>query len=208
MDTSGYRYGAAAAGGLRCGFVTGLRMDNTRRYRIERRPFAIMVDERQVPGMAWVPVGERHRPLVLVGHGGSGHKDSQLVRDAAEPLAGDHGFVVAAIDGPVHGDRRAVFADGRIRAAVLGMWGTCRAGSEQLASDAPRIGVPTLFQRKAGDEFFTVDGQQRIFELLGDPGKRLAVYPGGHTDPRDDQLRDIVDFLVDQLGTSRAGATD
>ncbi|MEY3873008.1 MAG: hypothetical protein RLZZ296_2003 [Pseudomonadota bacterium] len=42
-------------------------------------------------------------------NGGISHKTSQLVIDVAEPLLRHHGFVVAAIDGPVHGARRAVF---------------------------------------------------------------------------------------------------
>jgi dienelactone hydrolase len=232
------------------------------RHAFRTETFRTVVAGREVPALRWIPEALTRRPLVLVGHGGSGHKDSQLVRDAALPLVQDHGFVVAAIDGPVHGDRRAVFADGpdvrdefrelwargesiapmvadwratldalcalpsvdasavgwygismgtayglpfvaaepRIRAAVLGMWGTCRVASEQLAQDAPKIGIPVLFQRKADDPLFTVEGQEDIFERLGSPRKRLAVYPGGHTDPAGEQLRDIVVFLVDELG--------
>ena len=174
------------------------------RHPVRIESLRTVVAGRTVPAMCWVPEGLTKRPLVLVGHGGSGHKDSQLVRDAALPLVERHGFVVAAIDGPVHGDRRATFADGpavrdefrelwargdsiapmladwratldalcawpvvdptaigwygismgtayglpfvasepRIRAAVLGMWGTCRVASERLADDAPRITVP------------------------------------------------------------------
>jgi len=44
---------------------------------------------------------------VLVGHGGSGHKSCDVVLDVIRPLVLDHGIAVAAIDGPVHGDRRA-----------------------------------------------------------------------------------------------------
>lgn len=63
------------------------------------------------------------RPLVLIGHGGSGHKTSRLVLDAALPLVCEHGFVVAAIDGPVHGDRRASFDAGdAVRAEFRDLW--------------------------------------------------------------------------------------
>jgi dienelactone hydrolase len=233
----------------------------TTRHAFRTEPFRVVVAGRDVPALRWVPEGLTRRPLVLVGHGGSGHKDSQLVRDVALPLVEEHGFVVAAIDGPVHGERRATFADGpavrdefrelwargasiapmvadwratldalcalpsvdsaaigwygismgtayglpfvaaepRIRAAVLGMWGTCRVASEQLAEDAPKITVPVLFQRKSEDPLFTVEGQEDIFDRLGSAGKRLAVYPGGHTDPAGDQLRDILAFLVAEL---------
>lgn len=209
-----------------------------------------------------MPVGLRQRPLVLVGHGGTGHKDSQLVRDVAFPLAEQHGFVVAAIDGPVHGDRRTPFAAGpavrdefralwaaggsidpmvedwqatlsgllempevdagavgyygismgtayglpyvaadqRVRAAVLGMCGTRRAGSEQLANDAKRIAVPVLFQRQSDDPLFTVEDQEDLYHRLGSARKRLGVYPGTHVDPAGQQLQDVIDFLVQELG--------
>ncbi|NBO90176.1 MAG: hypothetical protein EBU77_11080, partial [Betaproteobacteria bacterium] len=52
-------------------------------------------------------------PLVLVGHGGSGHKTSALVLDIVKRLL-PAGIAVAAIDGPVHGQRREVFVDGPV----------------------------------------------------------------------------------------------
>jgi dienelactone hydrolase len=74
---------------------------------------AIEVDGRQVPVAIWKPFdAPGQRPLVLVGHGGSGHKTSQLVLDIAGRLVAEHGFIVAAIDGPVHGSRRALFEHG------------------------------------------------------------------------------------------------
>lgn len=47
------------------------------------------------------------RPLVLIGHGGSGHKTAPAVERVARALVRQAGFVVAAIDGPVHGERAA-----------------------------------------------------------------------------------------------------
>jgi dienelactone hydrolase len=93
------------------------------------REFVVSAQGRSVPGALWTAAegtGGRRAPLVLVGHGGSGHKKSQLVLDIAVPLARRHGFAVAAIDGPVHGARRAVFADGLpVREEFLELW---RAG--------------------------------------------------------------------------------
>ena len=88
------------------------------------RDFTLQVDGRKVPVALWTPAKPAGKcPLVLVGHGGSGHKKSQLVLDIALPLAGRHGIAVAAIDGPVHGDRRAVFADGLpVRDEFLALW--------------------------------------------------------------------------------------
>lgn len=69
---------------------------------------------RQVPLAWWLPDGAQAPcPLVLVGHGGSGHKTSTLVLDIANLLV-PQGIAVAAIDGPVHGARRAVFAEGPV----------------------------------------------------------------------------------------------
>jgi dienelactone hydrolase len=228
---------------------------------LERRLW-IDVDSRRVPAVVWTPAHRSGpRPLVLIGHGGSGHKTSQLVLDAAMPLVRQHGFVVAAIDGPVHGERRAapatgeevraefrslwaeggsvepmladwrasldqlcrmpevdprsvgwygismgtayglpfVAADSRIRAAVLGMWGTSRVNSHRLVEDARRVTIPVLFQQKKDDEFFTPEGQVEIYEALASRAKRLAVYPGRHVDPSGAQLEDLVRFLVQQL---------
>lgn len=229
------------------------------------REFRLQVQGRTVPARLWTPAGSHGpMPLVLVGHGGSGHKDSQLVRDIAVPMVTKHGFAVAAIDGPVHGARRATFSDGpdvrqefrdlwasgtsipamvadwravldvlsalpeinaaaigwygismgtaygiplaaadpRIRAAVLGMWGSCRPASEQLVTDAAKITCPVLFQTKSGETLFTVEGQQDIYDHFASQRKEHRVYPGGHTDPADQQLADIEKFLVQELGTA------
>lgn len=234
----------------------------TQSFEAREQVFSTEVDGRQVPAIVWTPGGTRARaPLLLVGHGGSGHKRSQLVLDVMQPLVTTHGFSVAAIDGPVHGARRTVFdagtavrsefrdlwtrggsidpmvadwratldvltgmdtidastigwygismgtayglplvaAEPRIRCAVLGMWGTSRAGTERLVADAPAIDIPVLFQRKSEDEFFTPEGQAELYERLGSRDKRLQDYPGGHTDPAGAQLDDIVAFFVRHL---------
>jgi len=229
---------------------------------IRVREFTLTVAGRPVPTRVWSStLRAGPSPLVLVGHGGSGHKASQLVIDIAEPLVRHHGFVVAAIDGPVHGARRAVFDDGvavrqefrdlwvkgqsidgmvndwqavidvlcqlpevdagaigwygismgtayglplvaanqNIKAAVLGMWGTSRVASERLVIDAADIHCPVLFQQKADDEFFTSEGQTELFDAIASSNKTHRLYPGLHTDPKDEQLRDIEAFLVQHL---------
>ncbi|MDB5803800.1 MAG: alpha/beta hydrolase [Betaproteobacteria bacterium] len=93
---------------------------------IIRREFTVECAGRKVPGVLWTPAGVSARlPLLLAGHGGSGHKTSQLVLDFARPLV-RQGCAVTALDGPVHGARRAVFADGlAVRDEFLALW---RAG--------------------------------------------------------------------------------
>jgi dienelactone hydrolase len=245
--------------------IGDLTRRETANHTAPSREFSVHVDGRTVPVIVWTPTNARgRRPLVLVGHGGSGHKTSQLVLDIMRPLVTQHGLVVAAIDGPVHGARRKVFdagatvrqefrdlwarggsiapmvadwratidalgelpevdadaigwygismgtayglplvaAEPRIHAAVLGMWGTCRAGSEQLAFDAANVHVPVLFQQKADDEFFTGAGQVDLYERLASSDKRLWVYPGRHTDPAGEQLDDAIGFLRAHLTRS------
>lgn len=72
------------------------------------------VHDRRVPLAWWMPVDQQGPcPLVLVGHGGSGHKTSSLVIDIVKRML-PAGVAVAAIDGPVHGERREVFVDGPV----------------------------------------------------------------------------------------------
>jgi dienelactone hydrolase len=73
---------------------------------LERR-FDVRRDGRLVPGILWTPAaGGRPSPLVLLGHGGSGSKREGYVVKMGRHLAAAHGVAAAAIDGPVHGDRR------------------------------------------------------------------------------------------------------
>ena len=92
-----------------------------------------------------------------------------------------------------------VAAEPRIRAAVLGMWGTSRVNSQRLVEDARRVTIPVLFQQKRDDEFFTPEGQVEIYEALASPEKQLAVYEGGHVDPAGLQLFDLITFLTTRL---------
>jgi dienelactone hydrolase len=78
---------------------------------VAARRFDISRQGRVVPGVVWSPpVADSPRPLVLLGHGGSG--DKWTVAPLAERLVAERGYVVAAIDGPVHGDRRPAGAPG------------------------------------------------------------------------------------------------
>lgn len=72
---------------------------------VERR-FEIDGRDETVPGLLWTPEGASgRRPLVLVGHGGSGEKRMPYVLSLARRLVRHRGWAVAAIDGPGHGER-------------------------------------------------------------------------------------------------------
>jgi dienelactone hydrolase len=239
-------------------------ISETREGALLQRVFEVQADGRRVPGVLWTRAegAAGKRPLVLVGHGGSQHKESDAVLDVVGPLVGEHGFAVAAIDGPVHGARRAdggqdgskviqdfralwnerpvidemvadwraalaalvtlpevdaeaigwfgismgtayglplCAAEPRIRAALLGMWGTSHAHGARMVTEAHRVRCPVLFQRKAGDERFTPAGQEELFAALGSPVKELRVYEGGHVNPAGQQLADGIAFLVTRL---------
>lgn len=68
-------------------------------------PFSVRSQSRTVPAVVWLPA-EPARGLVLALHGGSGHKESPAILAIRDELL-PSGFAVAAIDGPVHGDRRS-----------------------------------------------------------------------------------------------------
>jgi pimeloyl-ACP methyl ester carboxylesterase len=68
----------------------------------------------EIPGVLWTP-GSAPAPLILSGHNGGLHKrESRLVARARH--AAEHGFAVAAIDAPGHGDRPRSAADEQSRA--------------------------------------------------------------------------------------------
>jgi len=59
-----------------------------------------------IPGVLWFPAGAAGgRPLVLLAHGGGGHKKAPGVVARARAYVTECGFAVAAIDAPGHGDR-------------------------------------------------------------------------------------------------------
>ncbi len=233
---------------------------------IRQRFFQLEANARQIPGVLWMPAqSERRSPVVLVGHGGSQSKDASAVLDVVVPMVSQHGFAVVAIDGPVHGDRRAdqgrdsalviqdfrllwkknpsitsmtsdwkatvdalsalpelncnqlawfglsmgtayglplCAAEPRIKAALLGMWGTSHPHGDLLLEAARNVLCPVEFHRKLADERFSAEGQKTLFDALASSDKILKDYPGGHVNPADVQLQEALDFLCKHLGAT------
>jgi dienelactone hydrolase len=74
---------------------------------VTERDFSIPCGSRTIPGVLWTPESPgSSTPLVLLGHGGSGHKREDHLVSLARRLVRHNGIAAASIDGPVHGDRK------------------------------------------------------------------------------------------------------
>lgn len=75
---------------------------------MRHRRFILERAGHDIPGVLWTPLEpEGELPLVLLGHGASGSKYQDYIASLGRGLAREHGLAAAAIDGPVHGDRRS-----------------------------------------------------------------------------------------------------
>lgn len=72
-------------------------------YDVVRHPFTLATATGEVPGIAWL--AEPASGLVMLGHGGRGHKANDRTVRLAERLVLEHGLSAVALDGPFHGDR-------------------------------------------------------------------------------------------------------
>lgn len=80
---------------------------------VTERDFTLTCGERRVPGVLWTPEKARSStPLVLIGHGGSGHKREDHLVSLARRFVRHNGIAAATIDGPVHGDRKPEGSEG------------------------------------------------------------------------------------------------
>lgn len=121
--------------------------------RVAERRFEVQRGGEAIPGILWTPAAvSRAAPLVLLGHGGSGHKRSDRMLELGTRFARDRGFAAAAIDGPGHGDRggltstddpayRAIWQRPDTVPEMVADWqATLDALSELEVVDAARVG--------------------------------------------------------------------
>lgn len=98
--------------------------ESTSEAGISVRQWTVQSGERTVPGVLWTRADQvGRRPLVLLGHGGSQHKTAPNLNAAVRLYVLAHGYAVAAIDGPIHGARRASPLGGlEMQQEFLRMW--------------------------------------------------------------------------------------
>lgn len=113
--------------------------------------------------MLWSPeAGSEHAPLVLMGHGGGQHKKTPALLARARHGVTTHGFTVAAIDAPGHGDRPRTAEDEQARADLRA---AMTAGdTESVAAVSVRYGV-SLAERAVPEWQAALDALQRLPEI-------------------------------------------
>jgi len=80
---------------------------------VTERDFNVTCNGRTVPGVLWTPErADAPTPLVLIGHGGNGHKREAHLVALARRFVRHNGIAAATIDGPAHGDREPEGIDG------------------------------------------------------------------------------------------------
>ena len=151
------------------------------------RRFEVKRGRDVVPGVLWLPEDVREPvPLVLIGHGGSGHKLAKRPTELGRRFAAA-GIAAAAIDGPYHGDRvdepldasvyqRLMAATG-IEAVTDGMVEDWRATLDELsrldAVDADRVGyLGFSMGTRFGLPYLAAAGSRLRCAVLGKYGLR------------------------------------
>jgi dienelactone hydrolase len=105
---------------------------------VSERRFDVVRTNRRIPGVVWTPDGTDRPPaLVLLGHGGQAHKRQGYIVALARRLVRHHGFAAAAIDGPVHGERRHdVGTDGKtVEAEFARLWRDDPSMTDEMVAD-------------------------------------------------------------------------
>jgi dienelactone hydrolase len=154
-----------------------------RRFNLER-------ESGNVPGILWLPVPQdRPVPLVLIGHGGSGHKRADRQLMLGRRFAGVSQMAAVAIDGPFHGDRvaepldraqyQAMMAAAGVDKVTDGMvddWGATLDALSHLESiDADRIAYMGFSMgTRFGLPYVAAAGDRLRCAVLGKNGLRQA----------------------------------
>jgi alpha-beta hydrolase superfamily lysophospholipase len=142
-------------------------------------PIWVTTPQERIPGLFWLPDGAAARlPLVLVGHGFTQHKRALFPPKLVDDLT-SHGFAVAAIDAPAHGERAPDLTD---RAAIDSAWrahwrefGAWRIASEHSALLDALSEPPEIDASRVGYFGLSLATQYGLGVLASEPRFRAAV---------------------------------
>jgi hypothetical protein len=88
----------------------------------------------RAPISIWTKLAQVPRLIVLIGHGGSRHRRAESVVMMAQAVLDKVPAYVAAIDGPLHGDRLRGLAQDTV-SAFAALWQTESGGVRDMADD-------------------------------------------------------------------------
>jgi pimeloyl-ACP methyl ester carboxylesterase len=115
----------------------------------------------EIPGVLWSPAsGSENAPLILMGHTGGLHKRTPGILARARHYVTGHGFRVAAIDAPGHGDRPRTAQDEQARAAFM----RARAAGEPIGPIIVEYNT-ALTERAVPEWRATLDALQALPEI-------------------------------------------
>ncbi|MEU7750661.1 alpha/beta fold hydrolase [Micromonospora sp. NPDC049171] len=118
-----------------------------------------------IPGVLWSPGGAASgRPLVLLAHGGGNHKLVSGLVARAHRFVTAHGFAVAAVDAPGHGDRSGTELTERFRAGIRERIAAGEPIDSQLLRHSAQLG------RQAVSEWRTVLDALQQLDVVGRGG--------------------------------------
>lgn len=104
---------------------------------VMERDFTIQGERDTIHGVLWapdqIPAGS---PLVLIGHGGGGHKRAPSVVPTAQGFVLEHGIPAVIIDAPGHGDRGG--AQGR-SPEYYALWANAQQMTDHATADWKRV---------------------------------------------------------------------
>ena len=157
---------------------------------VTERRFDLERESGIVPGILWTPTeSDRPLPLVLMGHGGSGHKRSDRQLMLGRRLATVSQSATVTIDGPFHGDRVAETLDRQQYQAMMAAMGvdkvtdgmvddwraTLDAVSQLDAIDGDRIAYMGFSMgTRFGLPYVAAAGDRLCCAVLGKNGMRQA----------------------------------
>ena len=149
-------------------------LDEATEQGVTERRFDLEVEGRRVPGIVWTPSdAEGPRPLLLQGHGGLQHKRVENILSLARRMVRNHGWAVAAIDAPQHGDRVTKEEAERARARMIEA-----ARNRKGLDDDQRRAMAKAARAVVGEWKATLDGLQALPEIGQGPVAYWGVSMG------------------------------